>query len=98
MELAEYGEEFREDLRNAVSYLKSVGCAEIYVFGSVEKGTHREGSDIDIAVRGVSPDQFFAVYGELMTRLAHSVDLVDLDLQPDFGKRLVASARLRRVA
>ena len=88
----------RQDLERAVEYLKSVGCSEIFVFGSTARGDYRDDSDLDIAVRGIPADQFFAVYGELMTRLSRPVDLVDLDLQKRFGKQLLEGSDMRRVA
>ena len=87
-----------EDLDIAVEYLKSIGCTEIYVFGSAARGDARENSDLDIAVRGIPADKFFTVYGELLTRLSRPVDLIDLDLQQRFGEQLVAGADLRRVS
>ncbi len=89
---------FREDLESAVTYLKAVGCTEIYIFGSLSSGNAHSRSDIDIAVRGLQPGEFFTVYGELMIRLNHRVDLVDLDLQKQFGDSLLNSGNLRRVA
>ena len=90
--------EFLPDLQIAIEYLKSIGCSEVYVFGSVGHGDSHTQSDIDIAVRGIQPDRFFFVYGELMSRLQHGVDLVDLDLQKDFGQSLVETGQLHRVA
>jgi len=89
---------FREDLESAVKYLKAVGCTEIYIFGSLCSGRTHSQSDIDIAVRGLQPENFFSIYGELMMRLNHSVDLVDLDLQKQFGDSLINNGNLRRVA
>jgi predicted nucleotidyltransferase len=86
------------DLERAVAYLKSVGCSEIFVFGSTARGDQREDSDLDIAVRGIPAEKFFAIYGELMSRVSRPVDLVDLDLQERFGKQLLAGSDLRRVA
>jgi len=37
-------------------------------------------------MRGIKPEQFFAMYRELMMQLHHKVDLVDLDVRPEFGK------------
>lgn len=89
---------FREDIESAVKYLGSVGCTEIYLFGSLCSGQTHSGSDIDIAVRGLQPEKFFSVYGELMLRLNHPVDLVDLDIQKQFGKSLIKNGNLKRVA
>lgn len=88
----------QDDLTSAIEYLKSVGCKEVFVFGSTARGDYKEDSDLDIAVRGISAEKFFAVYGELMSRLSRPVDLVDLDLQERFGKQLLAGSELRRVA
>ena len=87
-----------EDINIAIDYLKSVGCSEIYIFGSVINGDIREKSDIDIAVRGLKSENFFSVYGELMMRLKTSVDLVDLELQKGFGETLLSSGEVLRVA
>ena len=89
---------YRDDVKSAVEYLKSVGCTEIYIFGSLFTGKVHSGSDIDIAVGGLRPEDFFSVYGELLLRLNHSVDLVDLDLQEQFGKTLMKTGFYSRVA
>ena len=71
--------EYHVDIRRAVEILKQGGCAEVHVFGSVAEGRVREGSDLDLAVRGCPPERFFALLGQLLTQLEHPVDLVDLD-------------------
>ena len=98
MEPEAIDERFLPDLHIAIEYLKSIGCTEVYVFGSIGHGNSHTRSDIDIAVRGIQPEEFFFVYGELICRLQHDVDLVDLDLQKDFGQYLVETGILRRVA
>lgn len=89
---------FRDDIERAVSYLKEMGCSEIYIFGSIANGTADDDSDIDIAVRGISPERFFKIYGHLLLILEHEIDLVDLDLQKKFGERLIENETLKRVA
>ncbi len=98
MDLSGIDTRFRSDLETAIRYLLSKGCSEVYLFGSLGTGTAGNGSDIDIAVRGIPAGEFFTVYGELMTQLRHEVDLVDLDLQADFGRVLAETGSLRRVA
>jgi predicted nucleotidyltransferase len=98
MDLSDIDPRFRADLETAIRYLLSKGCSEVYLFGSLGTGTPQDGSDIDIAVRGIRPEEFFRIYGELLTQLRHEVDLVDLDLQADFGRILTETGSLRRVA
>ena len=54
--------------------------------------------DLDIAVRGINPAEFFFVYGELLTRIARPADLIDLNIQKKFGQQLLDSESLKRVA
>ena len=98
MDLSEIDPRFRADVETAVQYLKSKGCSEVYLFGSLESGAVRETSDIDIAVRGIKPEDFFFVYGDLIMLLQHHVDLIDLDVQGPFGRTLKETGKLRRVA
>ena len=98
MDLSDIDSRFRTDLETAIRYLRSKGCSEVYVFGSLGTGTAQKESDIDIAVQGIRAEEFFSVYGELLTQLGHGVDLVDLDLQADFGRMLAETGSLRRVA
>lgn len=98
MDLSEIDFHYRSDIEMAIIYLKSVGCKEIYLFGSVNTGFVHGNSDIDLAVRGIKPEDFFSIYGELMFMLEHNVDLIDLDLQEEFGKDLIRTENLRRVA
>ncbi len=89
---------FQRDIEIAVEYLREIGIDEIYLFGSQARGDMRDDSDIDIAVRGIPAQEFFFVLGELLTRLDHSIDLVDLDLQKYLGERLEMSGELMRLA
>ena len=90
--------EIEKDLDIAIDYLKSVGCTEIFIFGSVANGEATSESDLDIAVRGIKPAEFFFVYGELLTRITRSADLIDLNIQKKFGQQLMDSESLKRVA
>ena len=90
-------EDYLQDLNKAVSFLNSEGCNEIYLFGSLSNGNYDQNSDIDLAVRGVDPKRYFSIYGQLLLQFKHSLDLVDLDIQPAFGKKLLESGQLRRI-
>lgn len=79
---------FKEDIRRAVKILKESGCTDIFLFGSLGEGKIRDGSDIDIAIRGCPPGKFFYLLGKLLLALDHSVDLVNLDSQDAFARYL----------
>ena len=46
----------------------------------------KESRDIDIAVEGISPGDFFKYYGELMLKLSKTVDVIDLSGNSKFLK------------
>ncbi len=90
-------EGFREDITRAIKILKEEGCSEIFLFGSVAEGKNREGSDIDLAIRGCPQGHFFHLLGRLLWELDHPVDLVNLDTQDAFVQYLQKEGMLVRV-
>ena len=86
-----------DDVGRAVEILKSSGCTEVFLFGSTARGEDREGSDIDLAVRGCPKGKFFHVLGRLMLELRRSVDLIDLDQGDIFSRYLERDKELVRV-
>jgi predicted nucleotidyltransferase len=90
--------EFQSDVRTLVDLLKDSGAREVYLFGSLVRPSASTVRDIDVAVRGLPPSLFFRVYGQLMMRLDHDFDLVDLDGDGHFVQSLVESGTLERVA
>ena len=92
-------EPFRDDIRKAVDILKSCGARDIYLFGSVL--TTNDPSlvgDLDIAVAGMPPENFFRAYGMLTMTLERPFDLVDLDNDAAFVQNLRRGGGLARVA
>ncbi len=57
----------------------------VLLFGSSIDST-KESHDIDIAVEGISPEDFFKYYGDLMLKLSKPVDVVDLSGTSKFLK------------
>lgn len=90
-------ESYRQDIQRAIGILTEAGCSDIFLFGSISEGNIREGSDIDIAVRGCTPGIFFHVLGKLLVELHHPVDLVDLDKADDFAQYLEREEELVNV-
>jgi predicted nucleotidyltransferase len=89
--------EFNSDISKAADILKSAGCGECYVFGSVAEGKINDKSDIDLAIRGLPPEKFFYVYGQLSMQINRAIDLVDLDDGSRFSQRLQRREAMMRV-
>jgi uncharacterized protein len=61
-------------------------ATQIILFGSLAKGTFRQGSDIDLAVAGIAPENYFSALAAI-NRLSDSfpIDLKPIeDLEPHF--------------
>jgi uncharacterized protein len=56
---------------------------KVLLFGS-SADPYKEGRDIDLAVEGIDPVEFFDFYGDLMLKLSKPVDLIDLSDESKF--------------
>ena len=65
------------------SICRKYGVRRALLFGS-SLDTTREARDIDLAVEGVAPRDFFRFYGDLMFAVSKPVDVVDLSGQSKF--------------
>ena len=83
----------QNEINQAAAILRAAGCSECYVFGSIADGRVHENSDIDIAVRGLPPEKFYYVYGQL----SGNIDLVDLDDGSRFSQKLQQRGAMIRV-
>ena len=72
----------KEELDKAVAIARKYGVGELYLIGSAVYKKSDDAQDYDFAVRDVPEGSFFRFYGELMTSLSKTVDLIDLS-----GKR-----------
>jgi len=91
-------EELREAIQRAAAVLKSYGAREVYVFGSAAAGKMHEGSDVDLAVSGMSPAVFFRAMSRAADALGRELDLIDLDHENAFTRYLREEGELHRVA
>jgi len=59
-------------------FARRYGVTKLGVFGSVAKGLHKPGSDVDVVVEMSRPDLFYLVHikGELEEALATDVDVL----------------------
>lgn len=58
------------------------GAREVWLFGSLAGGTPHERSDLDLAVRGVPPLEYFAALSDVQEHAPVPVDLVTLEDAP----------------
>lgn len=73
------------------------GCTESYIFGSHVTGGANEYSDIDIGIKGLPPQKFFAVHSMLEDATGKTVDLVDFDEKPQFFALLNGLGELQKI-
>jgi len=73
------------DKRKIIEVSEKYHAKRVLLFGSSLDVT-RESHDIDIAVEGISPKDFFKYYGELMLTLSKSIDVIDLSGSSKFTK------------
>lgn len=97
IEVTQLPKVYESDIRRAVQILKEAGCTHVFLFGSLAAGKIRDGSDIDLAIRGCPRGQFFHLLGRLLLELDHPVDLIDLDGQSAFARYLVEKGELHQV-
>ena len=71
-------------IKKAAEKLKAAGAREVYLFGSAVRGTMEERSDIDLAVSGLPPENFFQVLAQVEDIFQRPIDLVDLDDENPF--------------
>ena len=88
---------YQKDIHRAVEILKEAGCTHVFLFGSLTAGKVRDGSDIDLAIRGCPKGRFFHLLGRLLLELDHPVDLVNLDRQDAFARYLEEEGELLQI-
>jgi len=66
-----------KDKKTIQEISKKYHVKKVLLFGSCLDNT-RESRDIDIAVEGIHPNDFFDYYGDLLLKLSKPVDVIDL--------------------
>lgn len=66
---------------------KRYAVKRVLLFGS-SLVIDKESRDIDLAVEGISPGDFFRYYGDLMLGLSKPVDVIDLSGTSKFTKMI----------
>ncbi|HDP33836.1 MAG TPA: nucleotidyltransferase domain-containing protein [Candidatus Hydrogenedentes bacterium] len=69
----------QSEIKTAVDILLRHGASEVFVFGSHARDTASPFSDLDLAIRGMPPENFYRAVGEVCAALSVPADIVDLD-------------------
>lgn len=85
---------FKREIDKIVDISKEFGAKKVLLFGScVEdiKSVH----DIDIAVSGIKPREFFKYYGKVSMEVEDEVDIIDLDeIRKHLYKRILSKGKI----
>ena len=76
-----------KDKQRVFEISKKYHVQRVLLFGSSLRDD-QTAADIDLAIEGIRPEDFFGYYGELMLALSKPVDLIDLEGDSQF-KRLI---------
>lgn len=83
-----------KELAKIVSISKEFGAKKLLLFGSCLSNI-KFARDIDIAVSGVNPRDFFRFYGKISMTVDDEVDLIDLDdVREHLRKRILSKGKL----
>lgn len=73
----------KKDKETILEISRKYKAKRVLLFGS-SLDPDEEGRDIDLAVEGIAPREFFKYYGDLMLKLSKPVDLIDLSEKSKF--------------
>ena len=77
-----------EEKKNIREISEKYRVKRVILFGSSIDST-RENLDIDIAIEGISPTDFFKYYGDLLLKLSKPVDVIDISKASKFVKLIL---------
>jgi len=87
-------EVFETELKKIVSISKEFGAKKVLLFGSCLEDIE-SAQDIDIAIDGIKPKEFFKYYGKVSMVVDDEVDIVDLDdVREHFCKRILSKGKV----
>ncbi len=82
------------ELTKIVAISKQFGAKKVLLFGSCLEDVE-SARDIDIAVLGIKPEDFFKYYGKVSMAVADEVDIIDLeDIREHLYKRILAKGKI----
>jgi predicted nucleotidyltransferase len=81
----------RACLPRAARLLEARGARSVSVFGSLSRSGSGSPSDVDLAVEGLPPREYFPALAELMSLFGAPVDLVRLEEAPPSLRERIAA-------
>ena len=85
---------FKRELYKIVDISKEFGVKKVLLFGSCVEDIN-SAHDIDIAVSGIRPREFFKYYGKVSMEVEDEVDIVDLDeVREHLYKRILSKGKV----
>ena len=76
-----------KDRAKIIEIARMYRAKRVLLFGSNASPDH-EGRDIDIAVEGVQPEDFYSFCGDLIFSLSKPVDVIDLSSHSKFVRMI----------
>lgn len=93
--------EIERKIQQVVAVLRRYGVTEAYLFGSAQEGNFGLASDLDLAVIGLPPSQYYKAVGEVLEVAGIPVDIVTMEdgsSLSEYLKKKRDRGDLRRVA
>lgn len=85
---------FEKELKKIVTISKKFGVKKILLFGSSLEDIE-SAHDIDIAVSGIDPKDFFKYYAKISMSVEDEVDIIDLDdIREHLYKRILSKGKV----
>jgi len=82
-----------KDKKTIKEISKKYSAKSVLLFG-YSMDSEKESHDIDIAIEGISPKDFFSYYGDLILALSKPVDVIDLSEKSKFSKLILQEGTL----
>jgi len=82
-----------EEIEKGKEFLKRKGARRIILFGSALRSPETA-HDLDIACEGITPEEFYAVAGEVSRLLNREVDLIELSDNTPFTRHVEKVGRV----
>ncbi|MDR2716661.1 MAG: nucleotidyltransferase domain-containing protein [Treponema sp.] len=97
MNLSKIPEKYRPDIEKAASCLKEEGCTAVFLFGSLVTGEYTDLSDIDLGIKGLSPQKYIRTYSKLNNIIKNRFDLIDFDENNDLYNLLYSIGEIVKI-